>query len=882
MKRTILPLLFATLTLSTVQAKRVNVTQARQVAEQIMAGWSNGKTLKRTNEMTLAYKAVPLGQQATSRSLTQDADFYVFNCGNEKGFIIVAGEDRVHPILGYSPQGHFEIDDLPPNMAAWLKGYQEEIAHIVASEAATSESVAKEWEQFLTHTATQTAQTVSLPYPTALWSQHEPYNRMTPVIDGEHAPTGCVATAMAIVMRYYQYPECPAVGSSHLTYYYVNGSPQETTLEYDGYDWANMRMDYSHDYTESEANAVAELMWHCGANIGMQYTAESSSAPINKIVTALKKVFGYAPSVRFERKENYRWAEWKALINEEIDNGRPVIMDGQEPYSNGHAFVCDGYTTDGAYHINWGWGGRYNGYFLLSTLDYDFDGSGYSNDQNVVVGITPKGNEPILSTPHPHLKALSYRGGVPTENEPLTVNYTFSNHGDEAVTYFMGLAVVDNEQPLSIPIPAQYNIYKFKAGSDGFYFANCQARFTLSTPLSATEYIAVVYATEQSDWKLVPVNPGVSPGIGPDGLIPPTPDEPDEPEQPAYFKMTRNGLEEKFLEATTDGSTESYHNTSYITYEIYGTEGDTWLCFALKDSTWGTHLRAYYGDFLIGKENGGTALAVTDGKWWMPIRSNGDNIGYGTTYMKLLSDQAGKMDYDILLYNTERNKILGMSEGHSVTFVPTCNIYLSPNRLEGETGQPLTLTVTPRINKMIEGRPASLQFIFQYNTSKNVQMDYKVDGVPQPVTYTDGTYSGGGDYVCAEVEIPEIRDGQPYDFTLTFSHPTGNLYQLVSLSAMSIEGKPLPLESSQTVLDILPGNSAGINTTKTAKSLRTWSNGQALCVSAPQDQTISVYGTDGTLLHRFTATTSSIHRFQLPKGCYLVTNGLQTIKAVIP
>ena len=98
MKRIILPLLFATLILSTVQAKRVNVTQARQVAEQIMAGWSNGKTLKRTNEMTLAYKAVPLGQQATSRSLTQDADFYVFNCGNEKGFIIVAGEDRVRPI----------------------------------------------------------------------------------------------------------------------------------------------------------------------------------------------------------------------------------------------------------------------------------------------------------------------------------------------------------------------------------------------------------------------------------------------------------------------------------------------------------------------------------------------------------------------------------------------------------------------------------------------------------------------------------------------------------------------------------------------------------------------------------------------------------------
>ena len=124
----------------------------------------------------------------------------------------------------------------------------------------------------------------------------------------------------------------------------------------------------STSYNDTQADAVAELLYHCGANVEMKYTLEESGTPTVLAARALSDVFGYSHSIRYLQKDDYRWEEWKEMLKNELDTGYPVIYDGQSN-SGGHAFVCDGYNNDELYHINWGWGGLYNGNFVLSLLD---------------------------------------------------------------------------------------------------------------------------------------------------------------------------------------------------------------------------------------------------------------------------------------------------------------------------------------------------------------------------------------------------------------------------------------------------------------------------------------------------------------------------------
>ena len=356
-------------------------------------GMSQGKGMKLAARRPLLESAV--GQD--------HACYYVFNVGEQDGFVIVSGDDRTPAIMGYASEGTFKSDELPQNMKAWLEGYAEQIEWL-GHQKSPRHLTLNDGEPATDHASVA-------PLITTRWNQGSPYNDLCPIDptnDNERSVTGCVATAMAQVLAYHRAPNrtvrpIPAF-TTETAGIFVDEMPV-TAL-----DWANMLNTYKGSETDAQKKAVATLMLLCGASVEMDYTANSSGASSDIIVSALRTYFGYASSTHRADRNNYRATDWDALIYGELANCRPVLYGGHSA-GGGHAFVIDGYDHDGLYHVNWGWGGQCDGYFLLSVLNPDSNegigasssSDGYSYYQDALIGCTPyegeaEGELPLMAT----------------------------------------------------------------------------------------------------------------------------------------------------------------------------------------------------------------------------------------------------------------------------------------------------------------------------------------------------------------------------------------------------------------------------------------------------------------------------------------------------
>ncbi len=335
---------------------------------------------------------------------TQDASLYVFNKGNNSGYVIVSADTRAEEILAYADNGSFNPNNIPPNMKEWLDVYAAELGvlgtlsdeEFYANASPSKPILAKNLnaDDFPTSVAPLLGNTI--------WNQGEPFNNLCPLDGGgERSVTGCVATAMAQIMYYHKWPFAGTGSHSYITD--TDRFRVGTTFEGFEYDWANM-IDYYDRYSTSvEEQAVAELMFHCGVSVEMDYTSDMSGAYSSMVDDALVDYFGYSTDISFERKTGYYSnQEWEDLFKSELSNGRPIYHSGAGE-GGAHAFVCDGYNSNDYFHFNWGWGGSENGYFLLSALNPEIggigsgDGGGFNEQRQIVVGIEPpEGARPIL------------------------------------------------------------------------------------------------------------------------------------------------------------------------------------------------------------------------------------------------------------------------------------------------------------------------------------------------------------------------------------------------------------------------------------------------------------------------------------------------------
>ena len=332
-------------------------------------------------------------------SVNEIQPYYVFNIGSDEGFVVMSGDDSTRPVLGYSRSGHFDSDSLPLGLKALLQGYASDLTYIQQQNLPERSAYAA--------TASSNRPPI-VPLLTSQWNQMYPYNLLCPKFDTDkdNRPTGCVATAVAQVMYYHRWPlgESSAIdGYSFIDDLDYGGDGSERllpALEPTMFDWNQMSDIYSYcpqpaGPTSSELE-VAKLMQYVGYSVQMIYGVNASAAFSEYIASALINNFGYKNTAHIVYRNDYfTQVEWNKVMYDELVAGRPILYSGVTQNMEGHQFVCDGYEN-GYFHINWGWGGMSDSYFLLEILDPTNQGTGgagsgmaFSYYQSAVIGVEP-------------------------------------------------------------------------------------------------------------------------------------------------------------------------------------------------------------------------------------------------------------------------------------------------------------------------------------------------------------------------------------------------------------------------------------------------------------------------------------------------------------
>lgn len=365
---------------SSLQAKRITQWQAQQ---QAYSFW--GKQMPQ--------KAKAKSRTATTAS-SSDA-YYVFN-NDAGGFVIIAGDDAVTPVLGYTSTGSFDAENLPDGLKDLLKSYERQIAALGDSYQANQ-------------TATRAAFTGEKLLNTAKWNQNAPFNKYTP----SNYVTGCVATAGAIVMKHHGYP-AKGIGSHSYTW---NGKTLTANFEHD-YDWANMPTKYTVGNDEA-FDGVARLMSDLGVAVEMKYAKGGSGASMEDLLTALKKYFGYSKYARLLAIADLGAEVWNDRLRAEIDANRPILYSAVDSNKGGHSFVIDGYK-DESFSVNWGWGGYCDGFYRIGALNPETGGKPlgdqYNLSQSAVFSLQPSDGEEVIS----NLGFIKIDGYLETMNMNVT------------------------------------------------------------------------------------------------------------------------------------------------------------------------------------------------------------------------------------------------------------------------------------------------------------------------------------------------------------------------------------------------------------------------------------------------------------------------------
>lgn len=437
-KKLVLVLLMTLAVMGTAWAESINESQANRIAAQFMAARS-----MTTARMTKAAQAPRIGAPAGS----EKAAYYVFNA-DRGGYVIVAGDDRAPAVLGYSDKGFFDAHNVPEAMQSLLDGYAAQIEAI-------AQGGVKLAPQLKSGAAIR-------PMIKATWSQNNPYNILLPYLpSGKHAYAGCVATAMAQVMHYWQWPARPtqAIPAYTSSYNYPN---TDQTLTFDmpalpviDFNWDAMHDTYLTTDTASEAAlAAATLTLYCAQAVEMNFKPNSSGANTTSISCKAATYFDYDAGAHMVARSSYTAQGWADLLYSELSAGRPVIFSGSKK-TGGHAFICDGCDGNGMYHFNWGWNGDSNGYFLLSVLNPDEQGTGsasgaygYILDQGAIIGFQPnQGSSHFFELTAANVTLDSYIGTRASAYDSFKVYVSgkFHNYTSDTIAVSFGWGLFEND-----------------------------------------------------------------------------------------------------------------------------------------------------------------------------------------------------------------------------------------------------------------------------------------------------------------------------------------------------------------------------------------------------------------------------------------------------
>ncbi|MBQ9556143.1 MAG: C10 family peptidase [Muribaculaceae bacterium] len=377
-------------------------------------------------------------------------DYYAFNLKGG-GFIIIAGEDRAPQVLGYSDKGQLDFNRLPYGLQGLLNGFKAEIEYLQTYEG---DDLVPAPQSFKATTGVD-------PLIKTNWGQEAPYDWQCPVYNNQYCVVGCVATAMAQVMKYWQYPEsCSGVSSYYCSSIRktVQALPA-TTFDYSlmipsycHWDWDNSQL-VQDTYTDAQAQEVAKLGRYCGQAVEMGYSPEGSGAYTSDQLAAMK-AFGYRSSAQYVQKSgwyssSYTTAQWEAMMKTELDAGRPILYAANDVAGGGgHAFICDGYNAEGKFHYNFGWYGTCDGWYVSTALNMthrEGDYLRFNSGHEMLIGIQPpEGWQPPVTV---LIGDVNMDGNVNIDDVTALIDYLLSQN---ATGVDLAAADVDGSGNISI------------------------------------------------------------------------------------------------------------------------------------------------------------------------------------------------------------------------------------------------------------------------------------------------------------------------------------------------------------------------------------------------------------------------------------------------
>lgn len=373
---------------------------ARQVDQQTAATVARNFIAAQTGDNQPALQL--LAQHTVNRPGEPSVStYYVFGLNQKQGFVVVAADDIVKPILAYSTQNEFQTGaSTSPETGYWMQLYSDQIDFAIQHHLEASDQVMADWDHYAGKTRGNTAAKPTnevLPMLTTTWNQGTYYNIYTPGTGSAKTPVGCVATAMAQIMKYW---DAPTTGTGSYTYNHATYGTQTADFGATTYPWDLMLNNLVATSPQASKDAVSLLSYHCAVSVKMNFDPAGSGSQVlawsnnsRCAQNAFKNNFGYKPSIEGLYRDDYTDADWNSLLKNEMDNGRPVLYAGFGPVG-GHAFVFDGYDASSLFHINWGWGGMSNGYFTVdnlapSALGIGGGGGNFNTNQQALIKIEP-------------------------------------------------------------------------------------------------------------------------------------------------------------------------------------------------------------------------------------------------------------------------------------------------------------------------------------------------------------------------------------------------------------------------------------------------------------------------------------------------------------
>ncbi len=490
----------------TVSAKHIDEQTAKSVGQRFLVSETKTSAPIQAGDLQLVYTSASRAINPAAR-VAPDVFFYVFNVSTQ-GFVIISGDDNVIPVLGYSDQGSFDPDNIPDNARKWLEAYKDQIRYAIENDLPAGHEVKQAWARYQDgNTPDRPGKTTAVaPLIQTKWNQNPHENALCP----GGSVTGCVATAMAQIMKFWSYP---MTGTGFHSYNHPYYGTLSANFGATTYQWSSM----PNTVNGSNKNEVAKLMYHCGVSVEMDYSPSSSGAfvisarsPIQNCAEyAFRTYFKYKSTLQGVVRDNYTQTQWINLLKAELDAGRPVLYAG---FGNGggHAFVCDGYDNSNYFHFNWGWGGAYDGYFTVNALNPSGVGTGggsggFNDGQQAIIGLEPPAggggggqtsgitlSAPISTNP---IGTLFY--GQPVEVTMNVINNGSTTfQGDYCAAVFDGATLID-----SIEVKYGYTLQPGNTHPGGGI--TFQATRMNSMVPGITYNIAILYRPTGGNWTQV-------------------------------------------------------------------------------------------------------------------------------------------------------------------------------------------------------------------------------------------------------------------------------------------------------------------------------------------------------------------------------------------